>query len=207
MILERIVVSLYQTNCYIVGCPETKIGAVIDPGDNEDSIIQQIKKTGLKIKHIILTHGHVDHIGALLPVKEWTKAEVSIHKKDSKMLQNPAENLSAHVNTPDLKQKADNLLEHGDTLKIGNLNCKIIHTPGHTPGSISLDINGKLFTGDTLFAGSIGRTDFPGGSFEDITKSIKEKLYKYPDETLVYPGHGPETTIGDEKAGNPFVRA
>lgn len=206
MFLKQITVGLYQTNCYIVGCPETKKGAVIDPGDEAQNIKEAIKKSGLEIKHIILTHGHVDHIGAVLSIKEFTGAEILIHRDDSKMLENPEQNLSVHIHTPNIKLGADRFLKDGDVFDIGKLKCKILHTPGHTPGSISLDIDGKLFTGDTLFAGSIGRTDFPGGSFENIVQSIKERLYSYPDTTKVYPGHGPYTSIGEEKNSNPFVR-
>lgn len=206
MIIKRVIVSAYETNCYIVGCPETRLGAVIDPGDDGDNIIDQIKKLELDIKYIILTHGHIDHINAVRDVKEFSGADILIHEKDKEMLTSSYENLSVFTGDNINQPKADKTLNDGDKIQIGNLIFHVIHTPGHSPGSISLKTGIYIFSGDTLFAGSIGRTDFPGGSYNAIIRSIKEKLLIYDGDILVLPGHGPETTLESEKNFNPFLR-
>ena len=208
MILKRIVVSAYETNCYIVGCPDTRIGVVIDPGDDGDHVIKQIEKIDVDVKYIILTHGHVDHIGAVGHIKKSTGADILIHEKDKNMLSDSRGNLSFFTKEEVDQPKADKILNDGDEIQVGNLTFQIIHTPGHTPGSISIKVKNYLFSGDTLFAGSIGRTDFAGGSYKDIISSIKEKLIilGIEEDIIVLPGHGPETTIEKEKVFNPFLR-
>jgi glyoxylase-like metal-dependent hydrolase (beta-lactamase superfamily II) len=203
--IERTVVGVYAANCYIVYSEDTNDGIVIDPGAEGDIIIDKIKKLGLNIKYIIITHGHGDHIGALSEVKQFTNAPVLIHELDKDMLKDGNKSLSNVINKKNVNLEADMLLKGGEEIKVGDLRFEIIHTPGHTPGGISVKCGNSLFTGDTLFYHSVGRTDFPGGSFEDIVNSVKEKLIIYPDETVVYPGHDRYSTIGEEKKYNPFI--
>lgn len=205
MILEGFPVGPMAANCYIIGCPETKEAAVVDPGAEGGRILRRLEQLGLKCRYIILTHGHADHIGAVGQVKEATGAEVLIHREDGKMLTSPASNLSLYVGMALSFNPAERLLEDGDTVTVGKLTLKVIHTPGHTPGSISLEVGDCLITGDTLFAGSVGRSDFPGGSHQQLIRSIKEKLLVYPPETKVLPGHGPASTVGEEARYNPFL--
>lgn len=204
MIIETIPVGMMVANCYIIGCEKTKEGAIIDPGADAASLLNKIKQLGLRMKYIILTHGHSDHIGALKEIKEKTDALVGIHPLDKEMLESPALNLSEHMGRKLALDLADIKVKEGDILSIGNEKLKIIHTPGHTPGGISIVTDDAVFTGDTLFAGSIGRTDFPNGSTENILSSIENKLFILPDHTKVYPGHGPSSTIEREKNTNPF---
>ncbi len=202
----RIPAGVYAANCYLVYSENTKEAIVIDPGGDDDDIIARIKELGLDVKYIILTHGHGDHIAGVKGIKEYTNAPVAIHRDDEYMLKDGAINFSSSMAMGTVELNADILLEDGDILNFGDLEAEIIHTPGHTPGGISIKIGDSLFTGDTLFAGSIGRTDFPKGSYEAIMDSINNRLMKYPDETIVYPGHGPSSTIKNEKASNPYVK-
>jgi len=204
LILEGFEVGPIAANCYIIGCEKTAWGAVVDPGAEGGRILKRLESLNLKCKYIILTHGHVDHIGALKEVREATGAEVIIHKDDAGMLTSPAQNLSLFMGTMLKFDAADRLLEDGDKIQVGNLTLEVIHTPGHTPGGICLKLGNDLITGDTLFAGSVGRSDFPGGDHNVLINSIKSKLLIYPDDTNVYPGHGPASTIGQEKKTNPF---
>ncbi|KAF1086614.1 putative metallo-hydrolase [Sporotomaculum syntrophicum] len=205
MIFEGFGVGPIDANCYIIGCEQTKEGAVIDPGDEGRRILKRLDALGLNCKYIILTHGHADHIGALQEVRDATGAEVLIHKQDAGMLTNPNQNLSMMLGLVLKFEAADRLLEEGDIIQVGDIDIKVIHTPGHSLGGISLQVEDFLITGDTLFAGSVGRSDFPGGSHNVLINSIKTKLLVFPDETKVYSGHGPATTIGYEKRYNPFL--
>ncbi|SFH37616.1 Glyoxylase, beta-lactamase superfamily II [Desulfotomaculum arcticum] len=205
MILEGFGVGPMDANCYIIGCEEKRAAAVVDPGAEGKRILARLEELKLKCKYIILTHGHVDHIGALNEVREATGAEVLIHNNDAAMLTNPAHNLSLFMGSPIKCKQADRFLEDGEQLKVGHVNLQIFHTPGHTPGGICIQAGNSLITGDTLFAGSVGRSDFPGGNHNVMIESIKTKLLQYPDETKVYPGHGPASTIGLEKKHNPFL--
>jgi hydroxyacylglutathione hydrolase len=207
MILKTLVIGPFASNCYIVGSELSKRGMIIDPGAEAKQILRTVNDLGLAITLIIITHAHIDHIGALVPVEEATGAKFAVHEAEataglgmfSRMLSSMT---GGSFNQP---PKPDRLLKDGDTVEIDDLSFTVLHTPGHSPGGISLYGHGILFSGDTLFNYGIGRTDFPGGSYEQIMDSIKNKLMILPDETVVYPGHGPATTIGEEKRGNPFL--
>lgn len=204
MIIRTVRVGAFETNCYIVGCEQSKEAIVIDPGDEPDLILRQLNAAGLTCKIIVNTHGHVDHTAANRALTEATGAIIAIGKADTLSLEDPTRNLSpafSHFAKDKTSPPADLPLAEGDILCSGSVCLEVLHTPGHTPGSISLLGEGAVFSGDTIFAsGGIGRTDFPGGSYEDLMKTIKEKLLVLPDETIVYPGHGPSTTISRERA-------
>lgn len=195
----------FATNCYIAACPETGEAAVIDPGTPDPWIKQVLVSQGLKVSAIWLTHGHVDHIGGVEWVQSFSGAPIWIHADDEAMLADPMRNGSSLFGPAVIAPGPDHRFSEDDPVTLGRLSFKVIHTPGHTPGGIGLYTPGHLIGGDTLFAGSIGRTDLPGGDFATIIRSIKERLLPLPPETVVYPGHGPTTTIGDEKEYNPFI--
>jgi hydroxyacylglutathione hydrolase len=201
--------GLVETNCYVAACPETKEAAVIDPGafspKEVQAILDLVKQHGLSVKYIINTHGHIDHIAGNKALLKETGAKLCIHADDSGMLTSARENGSEMFGMDIVSPPPDRLLSDGDVILLGRLEMKVLHTPGHTPGGISLLIDGTLFSGDTLFAGSVGRTDLPGGSETEIIRSIKSKLLILPDDTKVRPGHGPRTTIGAEREETPFL--
>jgi hydroxyacylglutathione hydrolase len=193
-------------NCYIVSCPETKKAAVIDPGADGKRLHRWILEKGYQVEYILLTHGHFDHIAAVDDLRELFHAKVGIHAEDAEMLIDGQKNLSSWVG-PSFKLKpADFLLEEGQVLTVGNESLTVIETPGHTRGGVCFLTSEGLISGDTLFEGSIGRTDFPGGSLEQLIGGIEKKLLVLPDDTRVYPGHGSDTTIGREKRENPFLQ-
>jgi glyoxylase-like metal-dependent hydrolase (beta-lactamase superfamily II) len=201
MIIESLIVNEMETNCYILGCEETKEGVVIDPGGEAEKIKERIDTLELKIKYIINTHGHIDHIAANKEIKEseeGNKPLICVHQEDAEMLTRSQKNLSP---SPDI------LLKNGDKLEVGTLILEIVHTPGHTKGGICLKTEDKIFTGDSLFAGGIGRTDFPGGDLKTLLNSIKKKLLILDEKIKIYPGHGPPSTLGLEKRNNPWLRA
>ena len=197
--LKTVTVGMLKTNCYILADNGTGTGIIIDPGDEAEKISAAVREADLDVKYIINTHAHYDHIGAVLKLKDEFGAEILVHEADGPMLEDPTLNLS--FNKPKIKAagvKPDKLLNEGDIVTAGKIELKVIHTPGHTPGSICLLGKDYIFTGDTLFAGAVGRTDLPGGSHKSIVESIQTKLKTLPDNLKVYPGHGPSTTIGEE---------
>lgn len=206
MKIVQLEVGNLGTNCYIAYCENTKKAVVIDPGGGIDRIASILNREGLKLEAIINTHGHADHVLGNVKLKEMTGAPLWIHGDDAEMLGSGSRNLSAFIGASTSCGKADRLLKDGDILSIGDFELKVLHTPGHTPGGISLLAEKEVFVGDTLFAESIGRTDFPGGSYSQLIDSIKSRLMALDDETKVYPGHGPATTIGWERRQNPFIQ-
>ena len=204
MLLKKLVVGPFASNCYLVGSESTKEGMIVDPGAEADEILKGVKELGLDIKIIVLTHGHMDHIGSLKPVKEATGAEVAIHVDDVPLLQRKLSNLMFGAPNPP-PPPPDRLLKGGDSLNFGDMHFLVLHTPGHTPGSICLLGHEIVFSGDTLFNYGIGRYDLPSGSYSQLMDSLHTKLMVLPDDTIVYPGHGSDTTIGTERRANPFL--
>ncbi len=198
--VTTLIVGMLQTNCYIVECGTSSI--IIDPGDEAERLIGACVGRGIKPELIVLTHGHIDHTNAADEIKRYFDAEVICHELDRYMVE------SEVISLWDLQRRAckvDRIAEDGDLIQVGDLEFKVIHTPGHTQGSICLLVDSVLFSGDTLFRGSVGRTDLPGGSEEDLLTSLKRKLMVLPPETIVLPGHGPETTIAYESRYNFFI--
>ena len=204
MIFQKLELGSFASNCYIVGDDTTKEGMIIDPGAEASHILQSVDTLGLNIIWIVLTHSHFDHIGALSEVKEATNASVAIHENDADTLQDQSHMRMFGISM-DNPPSPDRLLKDNDVIDIGNLHFKVLHTPGHTQGGICLLTDGIVFSGDTLFNFGIGRADFPGASYEQELDSIQRKLMVLPDNTIVYPGHGPDTTIGVERRANPFL--
>jgi hydroxyacylglutathione hydrolase len=206
MKIIRLEVGNLGANCYILYCEKTMEGTVIDPGGNAQDIINVIERENIKIVSIINTHGHADHIGANDKIKEYTGAPVLIHKEDAAMLTSSQGNLSMYIGNNLICKAADRLLTDGEIIQVGEIEIQVLHTPGHTPGGICLKANDVVFSGDTLFEQSVGRSDFPGGSHSQLVNSIKEKLLVLSDATKILPGHGAGTTIGDERYNNPFIQ-
>jgi len=188
--LRKVVVGAYQANCYILGSRGTNDGMVIDPGDEVFRIVREISSQKLAIRYIVFTHGHFDHTGGAAELKKITRAPVLIHALDAS----------------GLGFSPDGYLEEGMKITLGDYTISVIHTPGHSPGGICLHAPGAVFTGDTLFAGSIGRTDFPGGDHRLLIEGVRKKIFPLGDDLRVYPGHGPASSIGTERTRNPFFR-
>jgi len=203
---ESVIVGALETNCYLVYCQDTLECAVIDPGAEPEKIFRIIGHMDLKPTILINTHGHVDHIGANRDIKDKFDIPLYIHAADSPMLEDILQSELSFLLGAKKSPPPDKFLEQGDKLKIGNVSLSVVHTPGHSPGSVSLMGNGILFSGDTLFFGGVGRTDLPGGSWEELEGSIREKIFTLPADTVVLPGHGPTTTIDHETKFNPFIR-
>jgi len=195
MTIRTVVVGALETNCYLVSCPETGQTVVIDPADEAERILRVLRAHRLTPAVVVNTHGHADHIGA----NDAFGAPVAIHRRDADCLCQPQRNLSWMSGASLVCRAPQRLLEEGDTIEAGAVRLAVIHTPGHTPGSICLLSAGVLFSGDTLFADGVGRTDLPGGDEAALRRSLREKVLVLPDSTRVLPGHGPETTIGAEK--------
>ncbi|MDD4568816.1 MAG: MBL fold metallo-hydrolase [Tepidanaerobacteraceae bacterium] len=204
MFLECLQVGPLASNCYILA--DGNEAALVDPGGDSDLILKVIEREELKVKYIFLTHGHSDHIGALKDVKLATNAKIAIHENDAPMLLSAQDNLSIYLGDGFIQPSADIELKGDEKFYVGDLVLEIIHTPGHTQGGISIKSNNVIFTGDTLFAGSIGRTDFPGGSYTELINSIKTKLLPLGDHISILPGHGEQSTINREKHTNPFLK-
>jgi hydroxyacylglutathione hydrolase len=209
MFLRQLQVGYMAIFSYIVGDKDSKSGLVIDPAAETDRILDEAEKNGIEIKYIVNTHGHVDHISGNADMKKKTGAKIIIHEADADMLvSTPAMvlNMFRAKSSP----AADIIVKDGDIIRIGSVSLTVFHTPGHTPGGISLYTDGYVFTGDTLFVESVGRTDLPGASWKTMAKAIREKLLTLPDDTVVLPGHNygrmPTSTIGHEKRNNPFLR-
>lgn len=198
MIIKAIPAGIYDANCYILIDEKTREGAIIDPGGDELKLERIIKDLDFKPKFILLTHAHMDHVGGVEYLSKLLKNPFYMHENEEHYIEND-NTVFGNI------RKADGFLKEDTKLNIGNLDIKVIHTPGHTQGGVCFLVDGKLFSGDTLFQGSIGRTDFPGGDMNTILNSIKDKLLILGDEVEVYPGHGPKTTIGFEKKINPFL--
>lgn len=201
--IKTFVVGALRTNCYLVWDVAAKEACLIDPGADPKPIKSFMNKEGLDLKFIINTHGHGDHIGA----NAFFGAPIFIHSLDADFLTDPDKNLSRVFTAGITSPKAERLLVDGDILKLGSLELKILHTPGHTPGSVSVVSGGVVFTGDALFAGSIGRTDLAYGDQDRLMQSITQKLFALKDDTVIYPGHGGPSTIGDEVKSNPFFQS
>jgi glyoxylase-like metal-dependent hydrolase (beta-lactamase superfamily II) len=206
MIYRQLPVGMTETNCYIAGCEESGEGVVIDPGDEAERILAQVKALGLKIKYVLNTHAHFDHIMANGALVEATGAPLALHPLDLPLLRQYGGAGFFGLEAP-LSPEPDLELAEGDTISFGNYTLQVLFTPGHTLGHVSFyeARAGVIFDGDVLFAGGIGRTDLPGGDYETLLTSINEKLMVLPDETVVCSGHGPLTTIGQERASNPWL--
>jgi hydroxyacylglutathione hydrolase len=195
MFVKMFTVGMLAANCFLVGNTETNEAVIIDPGFDRESeaetIINEIERNEFEVKYIINTHGHPDHNGGNQIMKDYTKAPILIHEHDASLLSNPP---------------ADRKLRDGDLIEVGSVRLRVIHTPGHSKGSIILLGSDVVFSGDTLFAGSIGRYDLPGGSLNELVNSLKNSLLTLPDHVKVYPGHGPVSTIGEERRYNPFLQ-
>ena len=208
MIHELLPVGPLQCNCSIIGDETSGEAIVVDPGDDIEQIVALIKKHNLQVKQIVITHAHIDHVGGAMKLRAATSAPILLNQNDYallKMLDMQAAWIG--MRNPGTVE-IDQSLEQADTVKAGALSAQVLHTPGHTEGSICLyfPAESKLIAGDTLFAGSIGRTDLPGGSYEKIIYSLHDRVLALPDETIVIPGHGPLTTIGEERESNPFLQ-
>ena len=206
MILETITVGPFLENCYVIG--NEAAGAIIDPGDEATRIALVVEQTGLEISQILVTHAHIDHVGAVAALAEEYACPVLMHAEAEPMLrQVPTQAMTMGLRFGKVPT-ADRYIEDEEILDVGGLRLKSLYTPGHAPGHLALYVEdeGVVVSGDTLFAGSVGRTDLFGGSMEVLMRSINERLLTLPNETRVYPGHGPPTTIGDERAHNPFLR-
>jgi hydroxyacylglutathione hydrolase len=209
MEFEQIKVGFMDVFCYLVACPGTKEALFIDPGGDEEQLVERLSQKGFELKYIVNTHGHPDHICGNAKVKELTGAKIVMHEEDNALFTSPPEQARFRQMGFTPSPPADITVNDGDRIIVGEVSLEVIHTPGHSPGGICLLADGNLFTGDTLFVGAIGRTDFPSSSMEQFMKSIKERLLTLPGETVVWPGHDygfkPSSTIDEEKQTNPWL--
>ncbi|UCF29854.1 MAG: MBL fold metallo-hydrolase [bacterium] len=207
MTLEHLLVGPLQSNCFIIGDEKTGKAAVIDPGGDGPEIIKRIQSKPWDVVAILNTHAHFDHIAANAELVRGTGAPLMVPQLDAALLDQAAFQARMYGISVQESPKPDRLLEDSDIIEIGGERVEVIATPGHTPGGVTFRSSLGIFSGDALFAGSIGRTDLPGGDFETLIKSIKERILALPDDTPVYPGHGPSTTVGRERQYNPFLQA
>ena len=205
MLLRSLVVGPLGVNCFIVGCEKTHECIVVDPGDNVPEILQLARQDGVRITQIVATHGHFDHIGRAHTLMEETGATFSVHADDRPLVERSAEMAAYFGLETDPPPRIDRLLVEGETVVVGEESLGILHTPGHSPGNVTLTWPGNAIVGDTVFQGSIGRTDFEGGSLEVLLDSIRSKIFSLGDDTQLHPGHGPSTTVGQERTSNPFL--
>ncbi|PLX88191.1 MAG: MBL fold metallo-hydrolase [Desulfuromonas sp.] len=206
MILDTLVVGPLQVNCYLLGCPQTLRAAIIDPGGDVTMILDRLKRHGLTLDYVINTHGHFDHVGGNRDLLAATEAKLLIHDADRSLLQQAEQHAAVYGLSTVSSPEPDCCLVEGDTLTVGQLSLDIYHTPGHSPGGVCLLCQDHLFCGDTLFAGSVGRTDLPAADHQTLIDSIRSKILSLPDDTIVHPGHGPDSRVGDEKRHNPFLQ-
>jgi glyoxylase-like metal-dependent hydrolase (beta-lactamase superfamily II) len=210
MRIHTLVVGPVSCNCIVVACPDTGHAAIVDPGGDADEILAEVAAMGVTVKSLLHTHAHFDHILGTREVAAATGAEISLHANDRGLYENLHLQGRMFGFSASRPPEVSHWLAGGETIGIGSLSARVIHTPGHTPGSVGFFFEAPsplLLAGDTLFADSVGRTDLPGGSYEDLGRSIRDGLYVLPGETRVIPGHGPETTIEHEREHNPFVKA
>jgi hydroxyacylglutathione hydrolase len=207
LMLRHLVVGVFQENCYVVGSRRTREAICIDPGDQPEEILALARDMGVEIKLIANSHAHVDHILAVGDVKSRTGARFLLHPNDVELARHAPQSAARFLGyVPELPPEPDALIGQGDAVEVDGVRLQVLHTPGHTQGSVCFFTPGMLFSGDTLFRDSIGRTDLPGGDFDQEMNSILDRLLPLPDETIVLPGHMLETTIGAERDRNPFVR-
>jgi hydroxyacylglutathione hydrolase len=207
MFLETLTIGMLATNCYILAPDKRAPAIVIDPAGDIKSIVSRLHKAELECVGILCTHGHVDHVAGAGPLSDAVGAPVYINETDAGALASPRTKLIGLAGgVMATRPRQVQYLEDGDTVKAGSLTLETLHTPGHTPGGLSFYTPGYLFCGDLIFQGSIGRTDLKGGSLQTLLRAVKEKMWNMPDDTRILPGHGPETTLGAEKAHNPFLR-
>lgn len=206
MEIATFVVGPLQSNSYLVVDAPSRRAAVIDPGMDSEVVLDAVRRQGLRVESVIITHGHFDHVFSGALFKTETGAEVVMHPNDLPLLTEVPETARFFGIKAPVPPSPDRLVREGDTIAVGGLDLRVLETPGHTPGSISLRLDDAVFVGDTLFAGSVGRTDLTGGSLEILLDSIRTKLLTLPDRTVVYAGHGPATSIGVERRDNPFLQ-
>ncbi|MHB8781146.1 MAG: MBL fold metallo-hydrolase [Candidatus Geothermincolia bacterium] len=206
MLLKTLRVGMLGTNCYIVAAEGSRHAAVVDPGGDPKKIIAGLAEAGLACSHILCTHGHMDHVAAVGPLAEASGAEVYIHDLDAAGL--GGRRILASVVSGVRPSSPERVVsvKDGDELEVSGLRLRVLHTPGHTRGSVSFHVGDELFCGDLIFSGSIGRTDLAGGSMRDLLDGVREKVFVLPERTRIYPGHGPATTIADERARNPYLK-
>jgi len=205
MKIYKFTLGNFSVNNYLVHAADSDQAILFDAGEDPDPILKKIAELGLKLEYLVNTHGHADHIAGNEKIIKETGAKLLIHKLDQPYLSDPYLNLSGYFGAEIISPAASRLLQDGDVISLGEVEFLVLHTPGHTPGHISLQYENHAFVGDVIFQGSIGRTDFPQSSSQQLIQSIRQRIYSLPDSTILYPGHGPDTTVQAEKESNPFV--